>query len=554
MKLYFKRLAIMSTLVYEATYIVSQYNFYNDGVYEEQNPPLKGAGLKYVGAYTPDIHAGMYNEIPIQIIRFNNENINPVDDDKYQFIKHKCHVWVDTILKQVYIVFRGTISYYDWHTTDMLISTGLGLQDNRISDSMSLLQKIYDDIFVTYSILPFEIVFQKQLRSKYGLSAPAAAPPPIAPPIAPIAAPIAAPVAAPIALPRQPSSGTRVGTDRSQYKIFLSGHSLGGFIAHMVAVMVFNNNIFHETNTNIIKNVVVVTFNPFFPSELNRPVAKIQEAMNSKSKFGFITSIISSAALLLLPGVPGVLNQGNATIYVPLLNYGITESCVFGIREDFACKKLATFCGESNYSLSITSVSTAKMVGIQSEISNNFVYHSFNSVDTKIDEISTSEKFGLKHGMFNFCGYNIYKNILCYITTYFRSPINNNPPCKMIEFINQFNNMVLNTSKKVESNNTILSWVYIKSEQAITDYNGGPIVSNCSDIMIIKLDDVEIIIGTELDFGGGSIIKIYKKTKKRNKKIYTFKHKRTNYKSKKKNKKNKSNKKNKNKSNNKNNL
>ena len=136
-----QRACLMSQLVYENTKIVRLFNF-QECWNRNENLNAEGKGLKYLGPYQPNYQYGAYSHNIIgggnEIERFNNTNY--VYNDKtdnlnlsnYNYVEHKCHVWIDDHLKRVYVVFRGTASTHDWLYTDLAIAQGLGFQEGRL--------------------------------------------------------------------------------------------------------------------------------------------------------------------------------------------------------------------------------------------------------------------------------------------------------------------------------------------------------------------------------------------------------------------------------------
>ena len=214
-----QRACLMSQLVYENTKIVRLFNF-QECWNRNENLNAEGKGLKYLGPYQPNYQYGAYSHNIIgggnEIERFNNTNY--VYNDKtdnlnlsnYNYVEHKCHVWIDDHLKRVYVVFRGTASTHDWLYTDLAIAQGLGFQEGRLLQIKEILRDIY-----------------RQLSSIN---------------------------------PRYTSS-----EDRINYKLIFAGHSLGGFLSIMASAVVFNNKFFNYKNT--FQQATSITFNPWFPPE-----------------------------------------------------------------------------------------------------------------------------------------------------------------------------------------------------------------------------------------------------------------------------------------------
>ena len=190
-----QRACLMSQLVYENTKVVRLFDF-KDCWGREETVTNDGKGLKYLAAYQPDYQYGVYknsmNNTDIGINRFNNEPYkrNVKTDNvqllNYNYVQHKCHVWIDDNLKRVYVVFRGTMSGHDWYYTDTAISKGFGFQEGRLIQIKEILRDIY-----------------RQLH----------------------------------------------GEARDSYKLIFAGHSLGGFLSIMSAAVVYNNKVFAYKNT-----------------------------------------------------------------------------------------------------------------------------------------------------------------------------------------------------------------------------------------------------------------------------------------------------------------
>jgi hypothetical protein len=210
-----ERLAMMSQLVYLPTFHIRTYQFPID---------VSGENIKYLGAYQDDKQWGRYSLTggykdvtkhpsveKINIYANKNDpnkgtTLMNKDKFKYNYVKHKCHAWVDHSLKNVYIVFRGTHTGYDWSSTDKSICRALINNDDRVLMMNDLFRKIYIDL------------------QEYG--------------------------------------GV-TGVRRDDYKYFSSGHSLGGFLGCMAAVTVKQNVYLHES----IKNIYPIVFDPWFPPE-----------------------------------------------------------------------------------------------------------------------------------------------------------------------------------------------------------------------------------------------------------------------------------------------
>ena len=238
-----QRACLMSQLVYENTKVVRLFDFENCWernetlrketiqVIDYKNPGVKidktiTKGLKYLCAYQPDYQYGAYKEdmAGVPLNRFNNEPyIQKKDSDNlqlvnYDYVEHKCHVWVDDDLKRVYVVFRGTVSSHDWYITDIGISAGFGFQEGRLLQIKEILRDIYRQLN-TYAM---KYKGDKEGKPEYA-------------------------------------------DGRQDYKVIFAGHSLGGFLSIMSSVMVFNNKLFKYKNT--FQNAISITFNPWFPPE-----------------------------------------------------------------------------------------------------------------------------------------------------------------------------------------------------------------------------------------------------------------------------------------------
>lgn len=222
-----QRACLMSQLVYEPSKVVRLFDFRGCWGHDENlvppeppEPPLVGKGLKYLCPYQPDYGYGKYtHDITAEsnpINRFNNipyvknEEKDNLDLMNYNYVQHRCHVWIDDHLKRVYVVFRGTISSYDWWYTDRTIAQGLGFQEGRLLQIKEILRNVY-----------------RQLAEYSG------------------------------------SGG--INDPRKKYKLIFAGHSLGGFLSIMSAAVVFNNGVFNYPNT--FQKATSITFNPWFPPE-----------------------------------------------------------------------------------------------------------------------------------------------------------------------------------------------------------------------------------------------------------------------------------------------
>ena len=377
-----QRACLMSQLVYENTKVVRLFDFENCW---ERNETLReetiqvndykkpGAkidktitkGLKYLCAYQPDYQYGAYKEdmAGVQLNRFNNEPYIQKGSDNlqlvnYDYVEHKCHVWVDDDLKRVYVVFRGTVSSHDWYVTDIGISAGFGIQEGRLLQIKEILRDIYRQLN-TYAMT---YKGDKDGKPEYI-------------------------------------------DGRQDYKVIFSGHSLGGFLAIMSSVMVFNNKLFEYKNT--FQNAISITFNPWFPPE----------AISGRS-------------------------QGVLDTYIPLINYGTTCALAFGICGDAAQRTIIPSCSSSiegfeeeegdlletirspiaafARGIRNTADALSKSCGIANinpvyfnQVKGPFYYYLVNSWAT-----SFITNLAPRHSVHNFFGVEIQKKLLDFTTNY----------------------------------------------------------------------------------------------------------------------------------------
>ena len=235
-----QRACLMSQLVYENTKVVRLFNFEDCwGRNEELN--AEGKGLKYLAPYQPNYPFGAYtnNMSGNPIKRFNNDNytINTGTDNllltNYNYVDHKCHVWIDDLLKRVYVVFRGSASTHDWRYTDLAIAQGLGFQEGRLLQIKEILRDIYRQLSH----------YHKKDMATYNKAK------------------------------HSGRKDAKIQEDpRVAYKLIFAGHSLGGFLSIMSAAVVFNNKMFNYPNT--FQKATSITFNPWFPPETTVSVSQ----------------------------------------------------------------------------------------------------------------------------------------------------------------------------------------------------------------------------------------------------------------------------------------
>lgn len=431
-----QRSCLMSQLVYENTKVVRQFDFKNcwgrDETLREgtiqvddfQNPSVKKnitvkRGLKYLCAYQPNYQYGSYTNDMMSatssIDRFNNSPYKVKGSDNkylvnYNYVHHKCHVWIDDYLKRVYIVFRGTASTYDWYYTDVGIASGLGFQEGRLQQIKEILRDVYRQLNTyasTYQQGAEESV-EEGVEQKQKIA-------------------------------REDS--------RQDYKVIFSGHSLGGFLAIMSSVAVYNNNKFDYKDT--FKKATSITFNPWFPPEAVEDVEVAQKVAGIgigtlAAAAGTAISTFATGGLALLGiGAAGGYyatgwgaskfidvnqKQGFLNYYAPLINYGNTCAFAFGICGDMAQRTLIPACsqnlgifensGASNCALGKTSSKTSYLNAIKGP----FYYYLTKSWSSVI-LASTSPSIALNkatnnHSVSNFYGIEIQKNLLKFITEY----------------------------------------------------------------------------------------------------------------------------------------
>lgn len=119
---------------------------YNDPSYNEHDK------FQYLGAYDEDYDGGTYyTQQNIRIILRIGETTKTLNQHKkekmkYNFINHRCHVWINFNRKIILIVFRGTKSNRDWEQ-DRYIAKGSGNTHERIRDMPGILANIYRNMF-----------------------------------------------------------------------------------------------------------------------------------------------------------------------------------------------------------------------------------------------------------------------------------------------------------------------------------------------------------------------------------------------------------------------
>jgi hypothetical protein len=417
-----QRACLMSQLVYENTKVVRLFDFENcwgrnetrreetiqvddSKTFGVKKDIIVKRGLKYLCAYQPDYQYGAYtNDITAnknEINRFNNVPYVKREADNlqltnYNYVEHKCHVWVDDALKRVYVVFRGTISSHDWYITDIGIAAGFGFQEGRLLQIKEILRDVY-----------------RQLNSyalkEYGKPDP-----------------------------DDPKKPIFTGDDRQDYKVIFAGHSLGGFLSIMSSVMVFNNEIFKYKNT--FQNAISITFNPWFPPE----------AIPSRSQ-GVLDSYIplinygTTCALAF-----GICGDAAQRTLIPSCSSSIEgfeeedEDSFEVMRENPLARGIRTTVDALSKSCGIANINPVYF----NQVKGPFYYYLVDSwATTSIKNVAP------RHSVHNFFGVEIQKKLLDFATNYV-SLYNDLP-----ENINKKNNyldMLFSELNKPENNRRCL--------------------------------------------------------------------------------------------------
>lgn len=112
------------------------------------------SAFQYLGAYDEDYDVGTYykpQNITLTLTNENGEKKNLTQSKdkkeqmKYNYIFHRCHVWIDFVRKIILIAFRGSKSNRDWEQ-DRYIAEGRGHTHERIRDMPGILAEIYRDM------------------------------------------------------------------------------------------------------------------------------------------------------------------------------------------------------------------------------------------------------------------------------------------------------------------------------------------------------------------------------------------------------------------------
>jgi len=410
-----QRACLMSQLVYENTKVVRQFDFKNCWGHDEilrnetiNNKPIT-RGLKYLCAYQPNYQYGSYTNDMMSktssIDRFNNFPYKVKGSDNkylvnYNYVDHKCHVWIDDYLKRVYIVFRGTASGYDWFYTDIGIASGLGFQEGRLQQIKEILRDVYRQL--NFYASTYEEGDEEDAEGA--------------------------------------DKKNRIDS-RGDYKVIFSGHSLGGFLAIMSSVAVYNNNKFDYKDT--FKKATSITFNPWFPPEasfrgegvgLGGIIGSLGIGLGGLGLLGALNPIFGlgvAAVGGVVAGGSALANvnqkQGFLNYYAPLIKYGNTCAFVFGVCGDAAQRTIIPACSPNqstwqSLGLSICaplkSTNAPGAVSYLNAIKGPFYYYLTQSWSSNIVASDGMDRLTNNHSVSNFYGIRIHNVLLKFITEY----------------------------------------------------------------------------------------------------------------------------------------